>query len=75
MRVADEVVTRDCTTDMRGFPYYWFGLSREVGRPGHETDLSNVRNGFISVTPLHLDLTHYETRSSLADAMDQTFGD
>ena len=62
-------------TDMRGFPYYWFGLSREVGRPGHETDLSNVRNGFISVTPLHLDLTHYETRSALADAMDQTFGD
>ncbi len=52
--------------DPRGFPYYWFGLGREVGTPGHLTDLQAMREGFVSVTPLHLDLTHHETRGRLA---------
>ena len=44
--------------DVRGFPYYWFGLGREAQMPGHDTDLKAMRTGAISVTPLHLDLTH-----------------
>lgn len=44
--------------DPRGFPYFWFGYGRDVEVPGHETDLKAVRHGRISVTPLHLDLTH-----------------
>ena len=60
-------------TDTRGFPYYWFGLSREVGRPGHETDLKTVRDGWISVTPLHLDLTHQATLAGLADGLNKSF--
>lgn len=47
--------------DPRGFKYYWFGLARTVEEPGHDTDLLYVRDGWISVTPLHLDLTHYPT--------------
>ncbi len=53
--------------DPRGFRYYWFKFGREVGMPGHETDLKAVRSEHISVTPMHLDLTHYETRKALAD--------
>ncbi len=53
--------------DPRGFKYYWFGLGRELGLPGHETDLKSVREKYISVTPLHLNLTHHQTRSELAD--------
>lgn len=59
--------------DPRGFKYYWFGLGRELGLPGHETDLKSVREKYISVTPLHLDLTHHQTRSALADAVARKF--
>lgn len=59
--------------DPRGFPYYWFGLSRGYGEPGHETDLKAVRDGWISVTPLHLDLTHFATRDEMAASMDESF--
>lgn len=55
--------------DMRGTPYYWFGLGPDARQPGHETDLKAIREGFISVTPLHLDLTHYPTIASLRAAL------
>lgn len=45
-------------TDPRGFRYYWFGLAPTVETPGHVTDLEVVADGYISVTPLFLDLTH-----------------
>ena len=45
-------------TDPRGFPYYWFGLASTVETPGHSTDLEAIADGYVSVTPLHLDLTH-----------------
>ena len=45
-------------TDPRGYDYYWFGLGPMVETPGHMTDLEAVADGFVSVTPLHLDLTH-----------------
>ena len=44
--------------DPRGFPYFWFGLAATVETAGHRTDLESVADGYISVTPLHLDLTH-----------------
>ncbi|MET1755516.1 5'/3'-nucleotidase SurE [Novosphingobium sp. RD2P27] len=52
--------------DPRGFPYYWFGLHGIEHTPGHETDLEAIAEGFISVTPLHLDLTHNASLASLA---------
>lgn len=59
--------------DPRGYPYYWFGLSRGYGEPGHDTDLKAVRDGWISVTPLHLDLTHFKTRDEMAPVIDESF--
>ena len=59
--------------DPRGFDYYWFGLARTVDEPGHESDLHFVRDGWISVTPLHLDLTHHEMRKILNDRLEQAF--
>jgi 5'-nucleotidase len=29
-----------------------------VQTPGHSTDLEAIDDGYVSVTPLHLDLTH-----------------
>lgn len=55
----------DARVDPRGFPYYWFGYGREVETPAHRTDLEAVREGYVSVTPLHLDLTHRASIASL----------
>ena len=54
------------STDPRGFPYFWFGLEPIEHTPGHETDLEAVQDGFIAVTPLQLDLTHYASLDRLA---------
>jgi len=45
--------------DPRGRKYYWIGgdASRSEDVPG--SDLEAVEKGYISVTPLHLDLTDY----------------
>jgi 5'-nucleotidase len=45
-------------TDPRGYDYFWFGLGPMIETAGHETDLEAVADGYVSVTPLHLDLTH-----------------
>jgi 5'-nucleotidase len=55
--------------DPRGNAYYWFGLGPDATVPGHETDLKAIRESHISVTPLHLDLTHYPTISALRGAL------
>jgi 5'-nucleotidase len=36
-----------------------------VETPGHLTDLEAVADGYVSVTPLHLDLTHDESLVAL----------
>lgn len=51
--------------DTRGNPYYWFGFERKRSNPREGTDLWAIYNGRISVTPLHLDLTHGETTGAL----------
>lgn len=45
-------------TDPRGYRYFWFGLHGMEHTPGHDSDLEAIADGFVSVTPLHLDLTH-----------------
>jgi 5'-nucleotidase len=52
-------------TDPRGYNYYWFGLGPMIHTPGHATDLEAIADGYVSVTPLHLDLTHEASMDSL----------
>lgn len=58
-------IALDARVDPRGFPYFWFGYGREVETPGHDTDLKAIHHGYVSVTPLHLDLTHRESMGAL----------
>jgi 5'-nucleotidase len=44
--------------DPWGRPIYWIGGGSVTWSPGEGTDIEAVREGFISVTPLHLDITH-----------------
>jgi 5'-nucleotidase len=48
-------------TDARGNPYYWLGFNRQLSEPEKGTDLWALREKYISVTPLQLNLTHAET--------------
>ncbi len=59
--------------DMREIAYYWFSLSRETGDPGEDTDLRAIHDRHISVTPLHLDLTHYASRERMAKHLNTSF--
>ena len=63
-----EVVKR---TDPRGFDYYWFGLGPAQASPAHDSDLEAIADGFVSVTPLHLDMTHQASFASLRHQFDQ----
>ena len=51
--------------DLRGRDYYWLGFVGKMSNPPPGTDLHAVYNGRISVTPLHIDLTHGETVHAL----------
>ena len=53
--------------DPRGFPYYWFGLHGIEHTPGHNTDLEAIADGYVSVTPLMLDLTHESSLAVLSE--------
>jgi len=51
----------DMRIDPRGNPYYWIGGESPSGIPEIGTDIGSLSLGFVSVTPLHLDLTSYPT--------------
>lgn len=53
--------------DPRGFRYYWFGLDAIEHTLDHGTDLEAIDEGYVAVTPLQLDLTHYSSLGILAE--------
>jgi 5'-nucleotidase len=55
----------DRRTDLRGETYYWIGFKGALSSPPDGTDLRAIYEGRISVTPLHLDLTHEHARAAL----------
>jgi 5'-nucleotidase len=57
----------DKRLDPRGRPYYWIGGEEPTAEPGEGTDFWALANGFVSITPLHLDLTAYEQMKHLQD--------
>jgi 5'-nucleotidase len=52
-------------TDLRGRDYYWTGFTAKESTPAEGTDLKAVYEGRISVTPLHIDLTHAPTIAAM----------
>ncbi|HEY2660827.1 MAG TPA: 5'/3'-nucleotidase SurE [Caulobacteraceae bacterium] len=57
-------------TDLRGRDYYWMGFNAQASRPSEGTDLRAIYDGRISITPLHIDLTHAKTMNALKAAFD-----
>jgi len=55
----------DERVDPRNKPYYWIGGDAPTGVPERGTDLGALAEGFVSVTPLQLDLTAYRALTDL----------
>lgn len=49
----------DQRIDPRGRSYYWIGGDAPTGLPHNGTDIGALEAGYVSVTPLQLDLTAY----------------
>ncbi len=50
----------DRRLDPRGRPYYWIGGQAPTGVDEPGTDFGALRAGYVSITPLQLDLTHHK---------------
>ncbi len=58
----DQLVER---LDPRGEPYYWIGGDAPTGKSGPGTDFEAMAEGYVSITPLQLDLTAHTWLSEL----------
>jgi 5'-nucleotidase len=58
----DELVSRE---DPRGRSYYWIGGMPPGGVSDRGTDIWAVANGYVSITPVHLDMTAFHFREDL----------
>ena len=56
-RLYSEAITR--AKDPSGREYYWIGGGSVQWKGPEDSDFQAVRDGYVSVTPLHLDLTNY----------------
>jgi 5'-nucleotidase len=55
--------------DTWGNPYYWLAFGRRRSSAAKGTDLAAVYAGYISVTPLFLDLTYQTMRDRVERAL------
>lgn len=51
--------------DPRGKEYYWMAGKLSEDENDERTDIVSVKNGFISITPIHFDLTRYDLIDAL----------
>src|SRR5690625_488377 len=57
-------------TDPRGRPMWWIGPVGAVDDAGPGTDFDAVHRGFISITPLHVDLTRFQALEKVGGWID-----
>ena len=57
----------DRRLDPRGKEYYWIGGDSPTGIPEEGTDIGSLADRFVSITPLHLDLTANRMLDSLRE--------
>lgn len=56
--------------DPRGRPIYWIGPPGLEADAGEGTDFFAINSGYVSITPLHLDMTHYKIFDQLSHWVD-----
>ena len=55
--------------DPKGKPYYWIAEGQDEWAPHDRSDYQAVRDGYISVTPLHPDLTAHHALGAVEELM------
>jgi 5'-nucleotidase len=65
-RRDQEILTIDPRHDGRGNPYYWIAFVRNRHRIENGTDLWALAEGYVSVTPLEINMTDEPTMTRLA---------
>ncbi|MEM1288440.1 MAG: 5'/3'-nucleotidase SurE [Pseudomonadota bacterium] len=55
--------------DGRGNPYFWLTFTGQAPKPEVGTDLETVRAGFVSVTPLSIDMTAHSLLADVDQAL------
>jgi 5'-nucleotidase len=65
--VAPYIETFDRRTDPRGRVYFWNNPDFGCPEPHPDTDVSALAEGYITVTPLHFNLTHLDLLAKMAD--------
>jgi 5'-nucleotidase len=63
MRVYRDAL--DARVDPRGKPYFWIGGEAPTGVFEDGTDFGALEDGYVSITPLQLDLTSYKAMEVL----------
>jgi 5'-nucleotidase len=58
------------TLDPHGKPMWWIGPPGKVEDDGTGTDFDAVRRGYVSVTPIHTDLTRFQALEKVSSWMD-----
>lgn len=53
--------------DPRGHPVYWVGPAGAAADAGPGTDFAAIAQGKVSITPIRIDLTHYEAFEQLSE--------
>ncbi|MEM7767438.1 MAG: 5'/3'-nucleotidase SurE [Pseudomonadota bacterium] len=54
----EQIIRTERREDLRGNDYYWIGYRGTLSDPDQGTDLRAIYDGYVSVSPLHVDLTH-----------------
>ena len=60
----------DTRQDPWGRDYHWFNFERRQSRPREGTDLWAAYHDYVSITPLHLNLTHMKTHGVLSEQLE-----
>jgi 5'-nucleotidase len=54
----EAIIHTDRREDLRGNDYYWIGYRGKLSKPDEGTDIRAIYDGYVSISPLHVDLTH-----------------
>jgi 5'-nucleotidase len=72
MRVTVQAARNHITSvgerhDPKGRPYYWIEEGQDAWQPHDRSDYQAVRDGYVSVTPLHPDLTAHQSLAAVEE--------
>jgi 5'-nucleotidase len=65
----ENIIRAERRTDLRGDTYFWIGYRGRLSKPDDGTDLKAIYDGKISVSPLHVDLTHDRTLEIMRESL------